>query len=348
MLVFMIIGSLAFALYIYFSVGIEELQVVVESLDISSFLFYYILSFLTMLFVMFLWTGSWFALLKALSIRLGVKKTFLYYMAGDFVDRFVPSPGVVGEVMRAYFVRKETLYSYGVIAVAGITNRIIAYGVVVGGLSVGMGFLLLTQTVPAFASGLLILVWFSALLLFVLLSFISLREDAAEKLVSAFLKLLRFLKVKRNVEDFSMRAFKFLSRFREGFKFFGANPYYLIAPIIFNILSFIFNLLVYILVFNSLGLNNLPLDFFIVVYFLAGAIQDGAASFSVGGLEILLTNITIIYGVSPATSSVAAVILRSVTFYFPLILGYIVIQVIGARKILDSTLNKTVTEEEIE
>ncbi|MCW4009910.1 MAG: flippase-like domain-containing protein [Candidatus Bathyarchaeota archaeon] len=346
MLFFMILGSVAFAFYIYFSIGIDRLATVLETLNFSSFLLYYSLSFGTMLLVMILWTASWLVLLRALSMNLGFRKTFLYYMAGDFVDRIVPSPGVVGEVTRAFFVRGDTLSTYGVIAAAGITNRVIVYGVVVGGLSLGTGFLLVTQTVPYFASGLLMAVWFGALALFALLWFVSVKENAARKIVSALMRLLRGLRLKHNFEEMSNRVFRFLSRFNEGFKFFGANPHYLVAPVIFSAVSFSLNFLVYILVFHSLGLGMLPLDFFIVIYFLAGAVQDGAASFSVGGLEILLTNIFILYGIPPATSGVAAVIVRIVTFYFPLIVGYACLQVIGAKNVLNSRTIEEVEEEE--
>jgi glycosyltransferase 2 family protein len=341
----MILGSAVFGIYIYFSIGFNELSMVFQSLNIYSFLFYFGLSFATMLLVMLFWAISWLILLRALAVKISLRKTFLYYVAGDFIDQFVPSPGVAGEVTRAFFVKRETRITYGLVAVAGITNRIVAYGAVMGGLSVGILFLVLTRTIPTFASGLLLAVWIGVVTLFIILSFVSLREDAATKLAYALIRLLRFFK-RNNVEKWSERIFIFLSRFREGFKFFGANPHFLVGPIIFNVLSFVLNFVVYILVFYSLGLNNLPIDFFIVVFILAGAIQDGVAGFSVGGLEILLTNIFILYGIPPATSGVAAVVVRSVTFYFPLILGYAFLQIIGAKNLLNyKTLEEVEAEE---
>jgi glycosyltransferase 2 family protein len=341
----MILGSIAFALYIYFSIGLNELLSVFDTLNIVYFLIFYGLSFGTMLLVIFFWTVSWLILLRNLSINIGLRKTFLYYLAGDFVDRIIPSPGVAGEVIRAFFVQKETKKTYGAVAAAGITNRILAYGVVITGLSIGIFFLLLTGAIPAFATGILLAVWLGAILLFILLSFVSLQEKAAKKMISALIKLLMVLRFKRNIDELSNRAFKFLSLFHEGFKFYRANPRFLIAPIVLNVVSFILNFAVYALVFYSLGLTRLPLDFFIIVYFLAGAIQDGLAAFSVGGLEIILTNIFILYGIPPATSGVAAVLVRSLTFYLPLILGYAGIQVIGAKNLLNHITNGKVETE---
>ncbi|MCW4018885.1 MAG: flippase-like domain-containing protein [Candidatus Bathyarchaeota archaeon] len=346
-LIFMVLGSIVFGVYIYFSIGVDQLLMVIDSIDISTFVFFYGLSFATMLVVMLLWSASWFTLLRALSVKMSLKKTFVYYIAGDFVDRIVPSPGVVGEATRAYLVRKnDASSSYGVIAAAGITNRIVNYGVVIGGLSAGILFLLITETVPVFASGLLLTVWLGAIALFAILSFVSLKDDAAQKLVAVLMKISKFIRSEKDAEKLSNRILRFLSRFHEGFKFFGANPYYLVAPIVFNILSFVLNLVVYMLVFYALGLSYLPLDFFIVVYFLAGAIQDGAAAFSVGGLEILLTNIFVLYGIPLAISGVAAVIVRIVTFYFPLIAGYVFLQLIGAKNVMNAETVKQVEAEE--
>ena len=341
----MILGSIAFAFYVYFSIGLTQFLSVFESINFSSFLIFYGLSVGTMLLVMFFWAIPWLILLRALSINLGLRKTFLYYLAGDFIDRIVPSPGVAGEVIRAFFVQRDTRKTYGLVAAAGITNRILAYGVVIGGLSLGIIFMLFAGAIPAFASGLLWAVWFGALLLFILLSFVSLEEKAARKLVYGMIKLLRILRFRKNVEELSARVFKFLSLFHEGFKFFGANPRLLVAPVVLNVISFVLNFVVYFLVFYSLGLSNLPLDFFIIVYFLSGAIQDGLAAFSVGGLEILLTSVFIVYGIPPATSGVAAVLVRSLTFYFPLVLGYACIQVIGAKNLLNHVTSGKVESE---
>ena len=102
---------------------------------------------------------------------------------------------------------------------------------------------------------------------------------------------------------------------------------------------------VYVLAFYALGFNS-SIAFIVVVYFLTGAIQDASAAFSVGSLEILLTNIFIFYGFSAALSGVAAAVLRSLTFWFPLVVGYVIVQVGGSQKTcwLLKTKQKTVEQ----
>jgi uncharacterized protein (TIRG00374 family) len=287
-----------------------------------------------------------------MSVNLSLRKAFPYYWAGDFVDLVVPCPGVCGEATRVYLVHSETHESYGAIAAAGVTNRIISYTVVTAGLLIGFVYLLISPDVPVFASGFVLAAWIAALGWLSILLSISLSERATKKLASALVKILKTLRIRRYSEGLSPKTLRRISKFSAGFRFFRKHPRYLILPFIFQSLSFFLNLLVYTLVFyslGSLGFGFLPFDFFIVVYFVAGAVQDAAASFSVGGLEIILTNIFIFYGIAPAESGVAAAVLRTVIFWFPLIMGYIIIQVIGARKLLDArTREAAELEQEME
>jgi len=63
-------------------------------------------------------------------------------------------------------------------------------------------------------------------------------------------------------------------------------------------------------------------------------VQDAAASFSVGSLDIILASILLLYGIDPGLSAVTALLLRSVGFWFPLFVGFIGVQVLGARDLI--------------
>jgi uncharacterized membrane protein YbhN (UPF0104 family) len=66
-------------------------------------------------------------------------------------------------------------------------------------------------------------------------------------------------------------------------------------------------------------------------------VQDAAASFSVGSLDIILASILLLYGIDPGLSAVTALLLRSVGFWFPLFVGFISVQVLGARDLIART-----------
>ncbi len=57
-------------------------------------------------------------------------------------------------------------------------------------------------------------------------------------------------------------------------------------------------LLVYILIFYALGIPSSNPEFYVVIFFIATAVQDSAARISVGLLEILLASVFLIYGIT--------------------------------------------------
>jgi glycosyltransferase 2 family protein len=341
---FMICGLIAFTLYLYFFVGFNQIFLVVANVNLAGYVGYYSLAFGFLIIVMLLWVSAWKSLLKARKIKVGLRNAFLYYWTGYFVDLIVPCQQVCGEVTRLYLVQKETRENYGAIGAASITNRVLGYSIVTVGLSSGIIFLIARAKIPAFAINLLVLSWIGAMAYLSVLLYLAIGKKAAENLAAFILKILKALRIKRyrSGDNLSPGLLESLKSFGEGFKFFRENPRYLIKPAVFQMIAYVLNFAIYVLVFYALGFDNLLFDFFILVYFLAGAVQDATSAFSVGALEILLTNIFIFFGIAPAASVVAATVLRSITFWLPLIIGYIIVQVVGAKKLLSPKVREKI------
>ncbi len=344
----MTVGLIVFILYLYFFVGFNQVFLVASSVSLADYLTFYLLALGTIVMVMFCWVLSWRSLLHSLGVKVNFKNAFLYYWTGYFVDLIVPCQQICGEVTRLYLVQTETKRNYGVLGAAGITNRIIGYSIVTGGLATGAVYLLLRNRIPSFASTLMVLSLIGAVSYLAVLLYLALKADGADKLASAILKLLKALRIKRyhQRESLSPGLVASLKSFHEGFVLFQGKPRHLVIPILFQSIAYGLSLLSYIFVFYSLGLNNLLFDFFILVYFLVGAIQDATSAFSVGGLEILLTNLFVFFGVSAAKGGVAAAVLRSVTFWFPLVVGFVIVQLIGARRLLKPDVRRTLEAEQ--
>lgn len=344
----MIIGLIVFAFYLYFFVGFDKIFLVVQNVNLENYLTFYSLALAVMVGVMVCWAISWGLLLRALGAKIGFRNAFLYYWAGYFIDLIVPCQQICGEITRLYLVRTETKHNYGVLGAAGLANRIISYSIVTVGLSAGLIYLLLRNRIPSFASTLLILSWIGAVVYLSVLLYLALKADAADKLASAIFRFLKALRIKRyrQQDGLSPGLLSALKSFHEGIVLFRGKPKHLILPIVLQSIAYGFSLIVYIFIFNSLGLTTLLFDFFIVVYFLAGAIQDAASVFSVGGLEIILTNLFIFFGIDPATSGVSATVLRSAAFWFPVVTGYIIVQIIGARKLLNPEVREKLEKEQ--
>jgi hypothetical protein len=102
----------------------------------------------------------------------------------------------------------------------------------------------------------------------------------------------------------------------------------------YHAISYLLGLAVYILVFYALGIPSSNPEFYIVVFFIATAVQDAAASFSVGSLEIFLASIFLLYGINPGISVIGAAVVRSAGFWFPLFMGFLAVQIVGARNFI--------------
>jgi uncharacterized protein (TIRG00374 family) len=247
----------------------------------------------------------------------------------------VPCETVCGEVTRLYLVHKETKKNYGALAASGVANRIVAYTIVTVGVFSSFILMLVRPGVPALILNFLLVVLLGASTYLAILLYLAFDRRAAERLASLLLKILRALRPKKyHSTELSEKTRESLSIFYNGFKTFRENPRCLVKPFLFQAVAFSLNITVYFLVFYALGIKSQYVNFFIAVYFIVGSLQDISASFSVGTLDIVLTTFFILYGLPPGRSGVATTLLRSVTFWFPVLVGYIVVQIVGAQNIL--------------
>jgi uncharacterized protein (TIRG00374 family) len=165
------------------------------------------------------------------------------------------------------------------------------------------------------------------------LFYLAFGEQAARNFTRFYLKLLKIFRPKsyhvRKIETTQ----ESLSKYYKGFQTFRKKPKLLVKPFILHSISYLLGISVYVCVFYALGIPASTPVFYIVVFFITTAFQDATASFSVGSLEIFLATILVLYGISPGFSGVAAVVLRSAIFWFPLFVGFLCVQIVGAKNL---------------
>jgi uncharacterized protein (TIRG00374 family) len=330
----MIVGLAVFAAYLYFFIGSAQILQVLQNINPTKYAIYYTLAILAVLGSVFCWSAAWNSILKKLSINISYRNSYFYYWVGDFADLIVPCATVCGELTRLYLVQKETNENYGAIAASSVTNRIVAYSVVTTGLCVGALFLFTKADIPPMIGNLFILLLVGAAAYLAVLLFLAFYKGAAEIFAKLYFKINSRIRPKKNTLEDLEKARGTLANFYQGFRVFRENPKSLAKPFMFHIMAYILGLLVYVLVFYALGIPAPSPVFYIVVYFVATAFQDAVASFSVGSLDILLATIFILYGINPGTSGIAAIIVRTASFWFPLLVSFICVQIMGARNLV--------------
>jgi uncharacterized protein (TIRG00374 family) len=330
----MIAGLVVFAIYLVFFIGLNQITLVLGHINSSQYIFFYSFALLAVLGSVFFWSLGWNTILRRLSIKIPYRRSYLYYWVSYFVDLVVPCATVCGELTRLYLVQKETEQNYGAIASAAVTNRIVAYTIVTIGLYSGAILIFLKPGTPPLITNIFITFLVSVTVYMMVLLYLAFFKGAAKNLTKFYLKLLKTFRPKRYRLSKIQKTRKSLGEFYSGFKIFREKPTLLIKPLILHAISYILGLSVYILVFYALGIPSSTPEFYIVVFFIATAVQDAAASFSVGSLEIFLASIFLLYGVNPGISGITAVVLRSAGFWFPLFVGFICVQFVGAKNLL--------------
>jgi uncharacterized protein (TIRG00374 family) len=341
----MIVGLIVFFLYLYFFVGFTALLYVLENLNSTDYVFYYSLAIVATVLSVFFIAAAWQDLLKSLSVKVSMRSIFLYTWVGNFVDLVVPCQAVCGEVTRIYLVHNENRESYGPIAASSLTNRIITYFISSVGLLSGIVLVFIRSSeVPPLILQLLVIALVGTVIYLAALFYLAIEEQAAGKLAGFLFKLIDMLKLSKYLpEDLPKRTQNALLVLHQGFETFRSKPKHLVKPLFFQLLSLLLSLSVYVLVFYSLGLRNLYIDFFIIAYFIVGTIQITAAVFAVGALDIALANLFVLYGVPDiGFGAFAATLLRFLTFWMPVMVGYVTVQAIGAHRLLNPKARQTI------
>jgi uncharacterized protein (TIRG00374 family) len=330
----MIAGLIVFILYLYFFVGIPQILQVLSKVNSAQYALFYTLSILAVLGSVFFWSAAWNSILKNLSVKISYRRAYLYYWVGYFTDLVIPCMTVCGELTRLYLVQKETHQNYGALAASAVTNRIVAYVIVTAGLYAGAVFIFLKPGTPQIITNLFLLFLIGATFYLAILLFLAFFEGSAKTLSKIYLTIYKTLRPKKYKPSDIEKTENSLANFYSGFKIFREKPKYLIRPFIFHFTSYMLGILVYVLIFFALGIQSNSPEFYIVIYFIATAVQDVSASFSVGSLDIFLATIFIFFGLGTGTSGIAAAVLRSASFWFPLFAGFVCLQIVGAKNLL--------------
>jgi glycosyltransferase 2 family protein len=329
----MVAGLIAFFIYIYFFIGFNQITVVLSSLNSAQFAFFYVFSLLAVLAEVFFWSTSWNVIMRVLSLKLSYRRAYLYQWAGYFVDLVLPCATVCGEVTRMYLVHRYTKQDYGPIAASAIANRIVAYAIVTVGLY-GGALLFLEKAVPAAIFNIFIIFLVGTTAYLAALLYLAFVKSAARNITRLYLWLKKVFGKKGYNPVSVEKTESSLSKFYDGFQMFRQNPRLLVKPFIFQLVSYMLGLLSYVLIFYALDTPLVYPEFYIVIYFLSSAIQDVLASVSVGILDIILATLFVLYGLNPALSGILAVVIRSATFWFPLLVGLISVEIVGARDLI--------------
>jgi len=326
----LLIGLLIFIAYLYFFVGIGEIA---EDLRRAN-LFYYSLAFIAVFVEIFFYTSAWQGFLVPLSVKVPLRKTFQYVWVGLFVDLLVPAESVSGEISRAYLMVRGAGGDAGKVVASIVGHRILNMIIVLGGLIVGTIVFIVNFGLPlGLVLGFLIFVIAGIGVSVLFLIFLSVREQATQKMIDWILRLVVSISQGRwSLDSLRAKSQKMLRVFHQGIEVLSKNPKNLVQPAVFSLMAWLFSVLIHFLVFLSLDYQVSP-SHVIIVFSIINAIQ--AMPFGVPGevglTEIAMTTSYHLLGISIEISAAATVLIRVLTLWFRLLIGYITTQWVGIK-----------------
>ena len=341
----MLLGLVAFVLYLGFFVGIGSLIELISTLNFGQYSLYYSIAIGALFLSVFFDSMIWHSLLKGLKVKMKLRKVLLFNWIGNFVEMVIPCETICGEVTRMYLAKKESNENLGTTAAPIITSRILSTFVYTGGLLGGSLLLVATQKIPVYLLGTLILIAVGTIGMIGVVLYLALKEGAAEKLVSVIIVLVKIVKKDRTWQEQQREKIRLsLYSFGESFRTYKKAPKLLIMPIIYAVVSWFFTLLVYLMVFYSLNFTSISIIELAVVYCVSSTVETITAGFPVGAVEITMISLYSALGVPLIIAGAATTLTRLLTFWCQIIVGYPIFQVTGLKQILKGGFSATLLE----
>ena len=317
---FAILGLLVFLLYLYYFVGIMNVISIIGMTNP----FYYALTFVTVLISVIFFSLAWHSLLTNLSIKISVRRAFLFTWVGTFVDAVVPG-GWTGDLSKAYLISKASSQDTGKIAASVIGQKVLVIMITLSNLILGLTLLAVSYGLPSEIFILIVFTLIPLILLLIVVFYLSVKPEATKKILAWLTRLISFvLRDHWKPAGFQAKAEKLLVTFHEGIQTLGANPKALAQPIIFSVLAWGFDVSVVFLVFVSMG-YPVPVDKVLIVYAITGSLQTSGVSL-VGFTEIIMSSIYVVLGIPAAVSLTATLLTRLAAFWFKLLVAYVVFE----------------------
>ena len=331
-----IIGLVAFFLYIYiFNVDIQQIFAKVQQINVS----YYILAMIASLLDVFFFSLAWYSLLRFLSVKLSVVKSFAFVWAGIFVDTLIPAESISGEITKIYLVNREQNGTAGKATASVVAQRLIGMGINITILVTGAVLLLIENLLYGMILWLILFLVATICVFFALILFLCFREKWTYRIVDGIIGFAqrisrghwRLAKLREEVVEIH-------ATFHTAIKEYIHAPKTLFFASVSSAVSWVLSLSVFYLTFVAMGYPQISWSAILVISAIFVAVKSVpiGVPFEVGLPEITLTTLLYFFGVPWDISATATILMRLLTLWLRFFIGFGAQQWIGIKAIVSS------------
>jgi len=333
-LLLLIIGLVVFFVYIYvFNVDIWEIIIKVQQTNP----YYYILAAMASVLDIVFFTLAWHSLLRFLSVKLSVFKSFAFVWAGIFVDTLIPAESVSGEITKIYLVNREQNGAAGKATASVVAHRLIGMGINIATLLVGAGLLLFESQLYGIMLGLVLFLITAISLFFILILLLCFREKWTFRIVDGVIGFAeRISRGHWRLKKLREEVVEIHRAFHVAIKEYVHAPRTLFIASLFTVIAWVLSMSVFYLTFVSMGYPQISWSAILVISAIFVAVKSVpiGVPFEGGLPEITLTTLLVFFGVNPIISATATILMRLLTFWLRFFIGFGAQQWIGAKAVI--------------
>jgi uncharacterized protein (TIRG00374 family) len=321
----LILGLVAFILYVFFFINPSQVIGILSKTNLAIYSVAFVSYFLFALFSSLVWQR----LLSCLSVDVSKRKTLLFTWVGLFFEATVPQLGWSGEISKTYLLTKDCKLDAGKIGASVVGQKIFNMTLTIVALSTGLGLVLVNYALPLAATLLIAMVLTLSIATLAIVYYVSLKPSATQTLLGWAIKVAVFFRKRWEPQNFRAGAEGMLRRFHEGFGQLKSKPRALVVPIVYEVISFGFEVSVISLSFLALG-YSIPIDEVLIVFTLAGVLQTVGVTFF-GFTEVVMTSAFTALGIQVNVAFSVTLLSRVVNLWFRLIVSYFALQWAGIK-----------------
>jgi uncharacterized protein (TIRG00374 family) len=335
------IGIVAFFIYIYlFNVDIRQIVGEIGRINLN----YYLIAAIVSIFDVFFFALSWHSLLRFLRVKFSVLKSFALVWVSLFIDALIPAESVSGELAKIYYVNKEQDGTAGQATASVVAQRLIGMGINIATLLVGAIVLLVQSLLFGMMLGLILFLITVICLFFVLILFLSFREEWTFRMLDSLIRFAEWISRGRwKLTKFREEVIEIHKAFHVAIKEYIHAPKTMLIATSCSVVAWLLSILIFYFTFLAVGYTQISWVSIVVVTSIFVAVKSVPIGipFEVGLPEITLTTLLVIFGVPGIVSATVTILTRLLTLWLRFFIGFIAQQWLGLSGIVTRQATET-------
>jgi uncharacterized protein (TIRG00374 family) len=316
-----VLGFTVFILYLVFFTNFTQVGIEIAGMNVPIYLLAFVFVVCSTIFNAL----NWKAILNTLQVETTFSRIFSLTWVAIFIDSLIPG-GWTGDLFKTYLLAKDKEGSGSKAAASIIIKDVLELLVILGSLIVGMILLILNYSVN---SVLLLAIGITPVFLalpLILIIYLSTNIAATEKLLRVVERLSARAKGKKsNSSALQEKVHHQLTEFREGIMTVRSDPKSMVKPIIYQVFTWIFDVLTLFVVFIAIG-SYVGIDKVIITNTVVSNIQGQGVALA-GFSQIVSSELYKVLGITGALAFASSLLAGFASFWFRLVVSFAYFQV---------------------